>query len=91
MILNLIVPVGIIRFVAFDDRRSSKSYGQFGEVVLSTDNYYRLTLPPMLWFGFQGVAEQTSVLLNIANIAHNKDEADKKEILEINYNWEQIQ
>jgi len=88
MSLNLVVPSGRIRFVVYDDRQNSGSYGRFGEIILSIDNYYRLTLPPMLWVGFQGVFENTSMLLNIANIQHRESEAEKKELNEINYDWE---
>ena len=88
MSLNLVVPSGRIRFVVYDDRQNSGSYGRFGEIILSIDNYYRLTLPPMLWVGFQGVFEHTSMLLNIANIQHRESEAERKELNEINYVWE---
>ena len=88
MILNLIVPLGRIRFVAYDNREDSSSCGKYGEVTLSKDNYYRLTLPPMLWVGFQGVDKQTSMLLNVANIQHRASEADRKEQNQIKYNWE---
>lgn len=85
MTLNIVVPVGKIRFVLFDDTESSKT--KFQEVTLSQENYCRLTIPPMIWVGFQGVADDTSVLLNIASIAHDPLESDKKSINEIKYNW----
>lgn len=88
MTLNLVVPIGSIRFVIYDPRVGSKSYGNFSEVVLSKKNYCRLTVPPLLWMGFQGVDSNESVLLNIANIAHSPVEADRKELSEIKYNWE---
>ena len=65
MTLNLIVPLGAIRFVIYDDRKSSASNGVFQEVILSRKNYCRLTIPPMLWTGFQCVDENKSFLLNI--------------------------
>ena len=85
MTLNLIVPVGEIRFILFDDRVSENA--QFQEVIISKKNYCRLTIPPMIWMGFQGLSDGRSVLLNIANIEHNADEADKKNIEEIKFNW----
>lgn len=85
MTLNLIVPVGEIRFILFDDRVAEST--QFQEVVISKKNYCRLTIPPMIWMGFQGLSEGRSILLNIANIEHNADEADKKNIKEIKFNW----
>ena len=85
MTLNLIVPVGEIRFIFFDDRVAENS--QFQEVIISKKNYCRLTIPPMIWMGFQGLSDGISVLLNIANIEHNTDEVDKKKIEEIKFNW----
>ena len=87
MALNLVVPIGTIRFVIYDDRDDSLSYDRFYEVTLSRENYFRLTVPPKVWMGFQCVSNETSMLLNIANIPHDPNEADKKEIEEIMYDW----
>ena len=86
MTLNLIVPNGEIRFILFDDRPNSES--QFQEVKLSKKNYYRLTVPPMIWVGFQGLSMEESILLNIADIMHDPSEVDNKSVEEINFNWE---
>ena len=85
MTLNLVVPVGKIKFVLFDDR--NKSMMRFQEVVLSLENYRRLTVPPMIWIGFQGLLSEGSMLLNIANIRHDPEEIDRLEIEKINYDW----
>ena len=85
MTLNLVAPVGEIRFVLFDDREVSNT--QFQEIIISKGNYCRLTVPPMVWMGFQGLSESGSMLLNIADIEHDPDEVDRKEMSEINYNW----
>jgi len=85
MTLNLIVPNGEIRFILFDDRPNSES--QFQEVKLSKKNYYRLTVPPMIWVGFQGLSNINSMLLNIANLVHDPLEVDKKNINEIEFDW----
>jgi dTDP-4-dehydrorhamnose 3,5-epimerase len=86
MTLNLIVPVGKIRFIIFDDRKSDN--GQYQEAVLSKENYCRLTIPPMVWIGFQGVDKNISILLNIADIEHVPEECDRKVINQIKYDWE---
>ena len=87
MVLNLIVPIGQVRFIIYDDRENSLSNGVYQEVTLSLENYVRLTIPPMLWLGFQGLDEKTSMLLNIADIEHTSEEADRKEMHEIKYDW----
>ena len=85
MTLNLIVPIGEIKFVLFDDR--DKDNRVFQEVVISQTNYSRLTIPPMIWMGFQGLSTPESMLLNIADIVHDPFEVDKKKIEEIEFNW----
>ena len=85
MTLNLIVPIGKIRFVLFDDRLLSDK--KFQEIIISKDNYCRLTVPPMIWLGFQGISEGNSLLLNIASIVHNPKEMEKQNIEQIKFDW----
>ena len=85
MTLNLIVPLGKIKFVLFDDRKGSNN--RFQEVIISKENYCRLTVPPMIWVGFKGLSSFKSILLNIASIPHNPKEVDKKEIDKIQFDW----
>jgi len=87
MTLNLVVPVGEVRFVLYDDQEDRQI---FQELVLSTSNFSRLTVPPMVWVGFQGLSSEGSVVLNIANLEHDPLEADKQEISQIDYNWETV-
>ena len=85
MTLNLVVPVGEIKFILFDDREETSH--QFQKIIISRDNYCRLTVPPMVWVGFQGLSESGSMLLNIANMMHNFEEAERKNVEEIEFNW----
>ena len=87
MTLNLVVPLGKIKFVLFDDRNGVES-SVFQEVFLSSKNYLRLTIPPLIWVGFQGLAEENSMLLNIASIEHSEGELDRRSLKDINYSWE---
>ena len=88
MVLNLVVPEGAVRFVLYDDRQESTTFGKYREITLSRNNYQRLTVPPMLWMGFQGISEGTNILLNVASIPHHPDEADRLSLEEIEYHWE---
>ena len=87
MQLNLIVPIGRVKFVLFDDRNGVEN-DVFQEVILSPENYLRLTIPPLIWVGFQGLAKENSTLLNIASIEHSDEELDKRSLKDINYSWE---
>ena len=86
MVLNLIVPIGSVRFILYDDRKNQ--INKFQEVVLSLKGgYNRLTVPPMIWVGFQGLDIHPSIVLNIASIEHSSEEVDQKELDEIKFNW----
>ena len=88
MTLNIIVPTGEIRFVIYDDREHSLTNDQAFDINLSRNNYCRLTVPPGLWLGFQGVSRGTNLLLNIANIEHNSDESINIPLEEIKFDWD---
>ena len=81
MTLNLIVPIGKVRFVFVDND------GLFRVETIGDNNYLRLTIPPGIWFGFKGIFKNTSLILNIANIEHSIEEVERKEINKIKYNW----
>lgn len=85
MTLNLVVPVGKIRFILFDDRKNKQK--KMHEIILSIENYKRLTVPPMIWVGFQGLSTQNSLLLNVANLMHDPEEVERKNIDEIDFDW----
>ena len=89
MTLNLVVPVGEIKFVLYDDRTESSSCGKYFSVNLSLQNYQRLTVPPMVWMGFKGIGKGNNLLLNIASIPHDPQEVDRIDMDNefIKYNW----
>lgn len=88
MTLNLIVVNGRVKFVIYDDRHGSTTYGSFYEVVLSADdNYQRLTLSPGLWLAFCGQGDNTSLLLDIIPEPHDDAEGDRLPLDQITYQF----
>ena len=81
MTLNLIVPVGEIEFVVYDE--NSK---EFFSVMLSQKNYQRLSVAPGLWMAFMGL-DENNLLLNLASIEHDPSEALTCDINEIKYEF----
>ena len=70
MTLNLVVPVGTIEF----HLRSND--GQLADRVrLGDERYARLTVPPGVWMAFSGIGDSLNLLLNVASIPHDPDEA----------------
>ena len=70
-----------------DDRKNSPTKGKFQSIEMSKDNYQRLSVPPMVWLGFEGCEKGLNMLLNIADIPHDPKEADNLNKEEIEYNW----
>ena len=74
MTLNLVVPVGMVRFNFIDIRESSDTFGIRTQVTLSFDNYQRITVPPKILFGLKGIGEGVNMISNITDMIH----ADKE-------------
>ena len=47
------------------------------EIVASNENYCRITVPPSIIFGFKGMSDGESIVVNVADIEH-KDEEVKR-------------
>ena len=89
MTLNYAVPQGAIKFVLYDDRSGSPTKGEVQEIFIGPDNYYRVTVPPMIWNGFKGIGAEMAIVANCASIAHDPDEIDRKDPFDsyIPYDW----
>ena len=90
MTLNLIVPVGEVIFVMYDNRKKSNSKGLFFKISLSQDNYCRLTVPPNILMAFKGIKKDLNLILNISDIEHDPRELIKIDLKDINFNWDNI-
>ena len=83
MTLNLVVPLGEVSFVFhIKDQENCFRTENIGE-----EKYVRLTVPPGIWFGFQGRGSGQSLLMNLADMAHDPCEMLRKKPSEIVYNW----
>lgn len=81
MILNLVVLVGEIEFVVYNETNK-----KFVNVKLSQKNYQRLTVKENMWLAFRGLSKD-NILLNLANIEHDPNEAENIELESIIYEW----
>ena len=81
MTLNLVVPVGIVKFAFVDDQDD-----RFIKVV-SPHDFVRLTVPPGIWFGFKGLGKRKNLIVSCSTLKHNKSEILRKKIKEIKYKW----
>tara|TARA_B100001750_G_C14964971_1_gene330109 strand:- start:34 stop:471 length:438 start_codon:yes stop_codon:yes gene_type:complete len=87
--LNYACVKGKVRLVLFDERKESSTKGKYEEIILSPENYFLVTIPPLIWNGFKGLDNSESIIANCLNLPHNENEmvresySDKK----FNYNW----
>ena len=82
MTLNLVVPVGNVRFVFYLPNKDIFRVEEIG-----SSNYSRIIVPPGIWFGFKGISKYQSLISNLANIKHNSKETVKVEKNFFSYRW----
>ena len=82
MQMNLIVPLGSVKFVFFDDTNK-----KFRVEIIGKENYSRLFVPQGVFFGFQGLNKFDNLILNISDISHDPNEVIKKSLDSINFDW----
>jgi len=89
MTLNYAVIYGEIKFVLFDDRPDSKTRGCIQEFFLSPENYCLVTVPPLIWNGFKGIGDKTSIVANCATLPHDPSEIERKSAFDVSipYDW----
>jgi dTDP-4-dehydrorhamnose 3,5-epimerase len=85
MVMNLIVPIGQVRFIFFIENHDIA--GSFKTFEIGENNYARISVPPGLWFAMQGLGLSKSLILNIGNIEHDPNEVEKKLLDEIKFEW----
>jgi len=83
MTLNLVVPLGEVIFVFHLTNKKN----EFRTENIGENRYIRLTVPPGIWFGFQGKGSGQSLIMNLADVTHDPDELIRKNKSEIFYNW----
>jgi len=73
------VPIGRVHLVLYDDRIGSITKGSVYTVSLGRpDNYVRITIPPMVWYGFTCISDYPALLVNCTDIPHDPRECMKK-------------
>lgn len=82
MTMNVVVPVGQVRFAFRLDGTDDFRIEEIG-----VERYVRITVPPGIWFGFQGLSAPQSLVLNLANILHDPNEVERLALSEIKYDW----
>lgn len=85
MTMNLVVPVGKVRFIFRGLDEQGKPAFRVEEI--GEARYVRITVPPNIWFAFLGLSAPQSLVLNIASILHDPDEVERLALENIEYDW----
>ena len=81
MTLNLTCPFGEVKFVFSEDLEN------FETITLNDENLLRMTILPGIWVAFEGLNKPFSIVNNVADMIHNEDEIERKNLNEVNYSW----
>jgi len=89
MTLNYAVPIGLIKFVMYDDRQDSSTRGEVQELFVGSNNYCLISVPPMVWNGFKGLGSEMSLVANCSSIPHDPSEIRRLDPFSstIPYDW----
>jgi len=87
--LNYACIKGEVNLVLYDDRKDSKTFGNYQKLLLSPKDYFLVTIPPFIWNGFKGIDNHESIIANCITLPHNENEMVRKEIGDkyFNFDW----
>ena len=87
--LNYACISGTIKLVLFDDRPKSRTKNEIQEIILSINNYFLVTVPPLIWNGFTNIGKQNAILANCSTVPYSDEEIIRKSPFNkfIPYKW----
>lgn len=91
MTQNISVPFGKFKFVLVDMRQNSKTFQMINEIILDDNyNYYLLTIPPNIYYGFKCLSENHGLIFNVTNYKFDPNEVIRLPLdnnILPKYNW----
>ena len=89
MTLTYAAVSGKIKLVLFDDRKNSPSKGKLEEIFLSDEDYFTVTVPPLIWNGFKSIENKSAIVANCTDTPHSENEIERRKYNDPNipYNW----
>jgi dTDP-4-dehydrorhamnose 3,5-epimerase len=82
---------GKIKLVLYDARKSSATFGEINEFILSLEDPKLVQIPENVYHGFKCIGEDEAVVINIPNKTYNKNSPDEYRIdaydNDIKYDW----
>ncbi len=89
MIQHFAVPIGKIRLVIYDNRKSSASCEKVEVIDIGEDNYCLVRIPPLVWYGFRGISSEPALIANCTDLPHDPEEVEALDCFDkkIPYDW----
>jgi len=89
MTQRLLVPSGRVLFVIYDSRAESATSSFVMEIESGRDAYGLVVIPPLLWYGFAGIASGESIIVNSPDLIHDPAEIERldSDTKQIPYTW----
>jgi dTDP-4-dehydrorhamnose 3,5-epimerase len=88
---NMTCIKGMMKFVLYDGRKESKTFGEINEFFIGEHNPVLLHIPPYVYHGFKCISETEAIVINIPTEPYNYDTPDEFRIpphsKEIPYDW----
>ena len=81
MKMNLFVINGEVLFVFYYHKIK-----KFHTIKIS-NNKTGVFVPNNIWFAFKGISKKENIVMNLANIPHQDNESEKKNINFLDFNW----
>lgn len=77
---------GCVKFVLWDGRTQSESYGETESYIIGTNAYFRISVPPGIYSAFKGIADFSEIIV-VADEEFDENRIIRKPIEEIEYDW----
>mgnify|MGYP001172226135 CR=1 FL=1 len=82
---------GKIRLGLYDARKSSQTFGETLDMVLTLDAPKLVSIPPLVYHGFKGIADEESMIINMPTEMYNHKVPDEHRIdpykNDISFDW----
>jgi dTDP-4-dehydrorhamnose 3,5-epimerase len=73
---RLFVVSGLVKFVVFDGRSGSPTFGEFSEFLVSEKNPGLLTIAPMLYHGWKNIGTAEAIVINMPDRTYDYNNPD---------------
>jgi len=89
---NMAVVHGMMKIVLYDGRKDSPTFGEVNEFFAGVHNPIAVHIPPLVYHGFKGIAEEEAIVVNTPTEMYRYREPDEFRVHphenDIPYDWE---